>query len=98
MPQSFMKCLRQFLILSCPVVPAVYLHAASCTTQAQMTAAQRDTLAGSARTIVAQLKSGDTQALRANTIPAVAADFSGIAGSVQNLKPLIQVATVTVNA
>ena len=97
MPPSLKKRLRQFLVLSYVIVPTIPLTAASCTTQAQMTAAQRDTLAGSARTIVAQLKSGDIQALRANTIPAVAADFSGIASSVQNLKPAIQAATITVN-
>jgi len=34
--------------------------------------------------------------MKTNTIPAVAADFSGIASSVEGLKPLVQKATVTV--
>ncbi len=71
--------------------------AASCTTQAQMTAAQRDTLLASSRSMLVQIQNGDVQGLQANTIPAVAADFSGISSSVQNLKPLIRSATLTVD-
>lgn len=73
------------------------LHAASCTTQAQLPAAQRNALAATARSLVSELRSGDVQGLRANTFPAVAADFNAIAASVQNVKPLVQSATVTVN-
>jgi hypothetical protein len=71
-------------------------QAASCTTQSQMTAAQRDTLSTAAKAMLTQMQGGNVQALQANTIPAVAADFSGIAASVQNLKPLIQNAALTV--
>ncbi len=70
--------------------------AASCKTESQMSAADRDALAGAARSIATSVQSGDVQRLQANTIPAVAADFGGIAASVQQLKPLIQQATVTV--
>ena len=73
-------------------------YAASCTTSAQMTAAQRDAMANTARSMAANVESGDVQALRANTIPAVAADFGAIASSVESLKPLIQHATITVDA
>jgi hypothetical protein len=61
-----------------------------------MTAAQRDILSSSARIIVTQLKNGDVQSLHANTIPAVAANFSGIAASIEYLKPLVQSATITI--
>lgn len=71
-------------------------RASSCITQGQMTAAQRDGLAGTARTMTTQVQSGDVQGLQANTIPAVAADFSGIRGSAEYLKPLVQGATLTV--
>jgi hypothetical protein len=67
--------------------------AASCTTQSQMAQVQRDSLANAARTMLTQIQSGDVQGLRANTIPAVAADFSGIT----DLKPLVQQATITVD-
>jgi hypothetical protein len=63
--------------------------AASCKTQSQMTAAERDTISSAARTLVGQMQSGNVQALQKNTIPAVATDFSGIAGSVESLRPLV---------
>jgi hypothetical protein len=70
--------------------------AASCTTQSQMTAPQRDALANAARSMLAQVQSGDVLGLRTNTLPQVAADFGGIAASAQSLKPLVQQATITV--
>jgi hypothetical protein len=72
-------------------------NAASCTTESQMTASQRDSLATAARAILAQVQSGDVQSLRANTIPQVAADFGGIAASAASLKPLMLGATITVD-
>ncbi|MHB8302004.1 MAG: hypothetical protein ACYDC6_04065 [Acidobacteriaceae bacterium] len=72
-------------------------HAASCVTESQMVAAQRDAVSSTARTVVAEVQTGNVQALRANTIPAVAADFGGIAASADSLKPLVQHATITVN-
>jgi hypothetical protein len=73
-------------------------EAASCKTQSQMAVTQRDALAGAARIMVGEIQSGDTQGLRANTIPAVAADFGGISSSVDNLKPLVLRAAVTVDS
>jgi hypothetical protein len=72
--------------------------AASCKTQSQMTAAQRDALSAAARTLITEAQSGDVQTMRANTIPAVAADFSGIAASAEALKPLLQQAAITVDS
>ena len=72
--------------------------AASCKTQSQMTAAERDSLTSAARAMVGEVQSGDVQGLRANTIPAVAADFSGIANSADSLKPLVQQAAITVDS
>jgi hypothetical protein len=69
--------------------------AATCTTQGQMTAAQRDSLTIAARQLLTDVQRGDTESMRTNTIPAVAADFQGIAASVQNLKPLVQQAAIT---
>jgi hypothetical protein len=73
-------------------------HAAGCSTQAQMTVADRTSLQGSARSVLAQVQSGDEAGLQANTIPAVAADFSGIRNSVEYLRPLVQRATITVDS
>jgi VWFA-related protein len=48
--------------------------------------------------MVSEVQAGDVHALRANTIATVAADFGGIADSVQSLKPLIVKATITVDS
>ncbi len=70
---------------------------ASCTTQSQMTAIQRDSLINAARGMATQIQNGDTQGLRSNTIPSVAANFSEIMDSVTRLRPLVQQATFTVD-
>jgi hypothetical protein len=88
----------RLLLLTLPcVLLSMPANADSCKTQSQMTAAQRDALSSAARTIVGEVQGGNADALRANTIPAVAADFDGIAGSVATLKPLVQQATITVD-
>jgi hypothetical protein len=71
--------------------------AASCKTEAQLTPAERNDLANAARSLVRDVQSGDVQTLQANTIPAVASQFGGIAQSVQALKPAVQQATITVD-
>lgn len=68
-----------------------------CTTQAQMTQAQRDDYSRVARLLVSDVQNGDLQGLRQDTLPAVAADFSGIANSANALKPMIQQAGLTVD-
>lgn len=73
-------------------------YGATCTTQAQMTAGDRNALVTTAQGLAAKIQAGDAQALRSETLPAVAADFTGIQQTVQYLAPLIQHATVTVNA
>ncbi|MGB6304637.1 MAG: VWA domain-containing protein [Acidobacteriaceae bacterium] len=72
-------------------------YAASCKSESEMTTAERDALSNAARAMAGEVQSGDAQALQAKTIPAVAANFGGIAASVANLKPLVQHATLTVD-
>ena len=86
------------LLICAGVLLPVNAKAASCKTQSQMTAAERDALSSAARTMISEVQSGDVQALRTNTIPAVAADFGAIAGSVDSLKPLVQGAAITVDS
>jgi len=62
-----------------------------------MTPVEREALSSAARSLVRSVQSGDVQNLQSNTIPAVAADFAGIASSAQTLKPLVQQATITVD-
>lgn len=68
-----------------------------CTLQAQMTPAQRQQYQQAARTMIGEVQSGDMTGLRNDTLPAVAADFTGIERSAQALQPLIQQAGITVN-
>jgi hypothetical protein len=63
-----------------------------------MTPADRSGLAVAARGMMVEVQNGDVNGLKANTLPAVAADFSGIAQSVQSLTPDVKSATVTVDA
>jgi hypothetical protein len=73
------------------------LRADSCKTQAQMLPAMREVLSSEARSIAAGVQTGNLPALQAETIPSVAADFSGIAASVDSLKPLVQNAAITID-
>ncbi len=89
--------LRSGLGLVASLLISVPVYAASCLTQAQMTGAERNDLAASARILLSRVQNGDVNGLKAGTLPAVAADFSGIAASAEELHPLIQRATVTVD-
>ena len=72
--------------------------AATCKTQSQIPPDQRVALSSTARVLMGEVQSGDVQALRANTLPAVAADFSGVASTVDSLKPFVGQATITVES
>jgi hypothetical protein len=63
-----------------------------------MTSTQRDALSNAGRAVLQNVQSGDVHTLQANTIPAVAADFGGIADSANSLKPLVQGATITIDS
>jgi hypothetical protein len=71
--------------------------AASCLTQSQMTPAMRDDLTSTARTLLLQIQTDNTQVLRNDVIPSLAANFDGIASSVSHLQPLVQPAAITVD-
>ncbi len=92
---------KSHLLLSIGVLVALTAlpegRAASCATQAQMTDAQRNVLVIAARTVLTQVQSGNIEAIRANTLPAIAADFNGIQQSIQYLQPLVQQAAITVD-
>ena len=84
-----------FAFQAAALVPCAF--GAACTTQSQMTAAERESLSNTAKIMAMQVQVGDTQGLRAITLPSVASDFSGIADSIVRLKPQIQPATITVD-
>lgn len=63
-----------------------------------MTAAQRMALEQSALALANNVRAGNLTALKAQTLPGVAAQFTGIADSVQAVQPFIQRATLTADA
>ena len=71
--------------------------AVSCTTQSQMTEAQRTAYMQTARGIAVQVQSGNVQAVKAATIASVAANFNGIASTIQAVAPQINNAAITVD-
>jgi hypothetical protein len=73
-------------------------HAIACTTQAEMKSADREAIVAAATSIAGKVQLGDTAAVRASTIPSVAASFDGIASSVLALSPVLSGATLAVTS
>jgi len=98
MPSRFEMHRRtiSFLVAFCFAFQLPLAHAATCSTQSQMPLQQRDALANEARAMIALAQQGNITGLRARTLPAIAADFDGIAASVTALSPLMQNSTITV--
>lgn len=86
------------VLIGIGLISTTPVFAVNCATQAQMSPADRNALANAARQMMSQVQTGDVNSLKSMTLPAVAADFSGIANSVQNLAPAVLNATVTVDA
>ncbi len=72
--------------------------AVSCTTQSQMTEAERNSLAESAKSMAALVQAGNTAGLKALTIPSVAARFDAIAAAAEAASPLIERGSLTVES
>jgi hypothetical protein len=85
-----------FLMLACVDLANPRAHAASCTTQSQMTQAQRDSVSTIARNVLTQVQSGNVPALQQLTLPSVAANFNGLMNTVQHLQPLVRSASITI--
>jgi hypothetical protein len=73
-------------------------RAVSCTTQSQMTEAQRNALAASAKALAVLIQGNNTSALKAATIPSVAERFDPIAAATESAAPLIERATLTTDS
>ena len=73
-------------------------HAVTCTTQSQMTEAQRTAYVQAVHAITADVQSGNAAGVKANTIASVAANFDGIAGTIQSVNPLLQGGAITIES
>lgn len=79
----------------CVTVPA---WGVSCTTESQMTQAERGVFEQAARSLGAQIQAGDTTAVKANTAASVAGHFEPLAGTIEQVAPEIKQASLTVEA
>jgi hypothetical protein len=86
-----------FMVLIWAGMQATHSNAASCTTQSQMTSVQRAELANATRSILSQIQTDNTEVLRNDVTPALAANFDGLTSSIGHLQPLVQPATITVD-
>ncbi|MDQ2833661.1 MAG: hypothetical protein M3Y50_07940 [Acidobacteriota bacterium] len=67
-----------------------------CTTQSQMSAADRDGLAAAARSLAAKVQAGDVSGLQAATAAEYGKDFSGIGGVVGSMAAKVKGGTLAV--
>jgi hypothetical protein len=74
------------------------IFAVSCTTQAQMSEAERTALTQAAQNLASAVQSGKTAAVQALTIPKVRTQFDPIANTIEQTAPLLAGATVTIDA
>jgi hypothetical protein len=72
--------------------------AVSCTTQAQMTEAERTALMQAAHNLASAVQSGNASAVQALTIAKVKAQFDPIANTIEQTSPLLAGATITIDA
>jgi hypothetical protein len=87
---------------SLPLVAALFVGemagAVTCTTQSQMTDAQRATYVQAVQGVAAEIQSGNISAIKANTIASVAAQFDPVANTIQSTSPLIQRAVLIIQS
>src|SRR5690242_10875263 len=84
--------------LSAAVSLPVAAWGVSCTTESQMTPAQRNVYEQAARSLGAEIQAGNVAGVRGQTIAPVAAHFDSLAASIQQVSPEIQKAGLTVDA
>ena len=87
----------RILVLAGAVGLALPAWGVSCSTQSQMTSGERTVLAQTAQMIGGNAESGNAAAVRAQTVASVAAQFDGIANSIQSVNAMIEHATLTVD-
>jgi hypothetical protein len=90
--------LVKFLAGLLPLALGASAWAVSCTTESMMTGAQRSDVEQAALGLADNVQTGNIAALKAQTLPRVAAQFSGIEGSVEAVQPFIRHATLTADA
>ena len=91
------RCFDLVVILLALLAPG-RIFAVSCTTQAQMSEAERTALTQAAQTLGAAVQSGKSSAVQALTIAKVRAQFDPIASTIEQTAPLLAGASLTIDA
>ena len=86
------------VITAVTLLAPIRMLAVSCTTQAQMTEAERAALMQSALNLASAVQSGNASAVQALTIAKVKAQFDPIANTIEQTSPLLAGATITIDA
>ena len=92
---NFLCKIALSVTLAASVAPCAF--AESCTTQSQMKADERDTLAQAARSLATRMQATDATGLRALSVPEVARDFAAISDVVTSTAPHLKGATLLVD-
>ena len=98
---SLHACSRRRFALAVALVTLLApgrIFAVSCKTQAQMTETDRAALVQAATALASDIQGGNAAAVKASTIPNVAAQFDGIANTIVQTAPLITGAAITIDA
>lgn len=90
-----LRPLKFAALIALPCLWPLAAQAVSCTTQSEMTPAQRTVYEQAAHSLASEIASGDATAVRAATVSSVAAHFDPIAGTITQVSPLIQKASLT---
>jgi len=89
---------RGALLLGLVLLAPSALTAQSCTTQAAMTAADRDGLAQAAQSFARLVQANDAAGVRAETIPAYAQNFDSIGSAIASTAPRLADSTLQVTS
>lgn len=89
-----MRC--RVAVLAAGILLSGVASAEVCTTQSQMTAADRDALAAAGRNLAAKVQADDVSGLQAATVPEYAKDFSGIGDVVGTTAAKLKGGTIAV--
>jgi hypothetical protein len=88
----------ELVITVVTLLAPIRMLAVSCTTQAQMTEAERAALTQSAHNLASAVQSGNASAVQAMTIAKVKSQFDPIANTIEQTSPLLAGATITIDA
>lgn len=84
------------LLLATALLATGTVSAEVCTTQSQMTVADRTSLAGRARELAGMVQAGDVSGLRAAIVAQVAKDFGGLGDVVAEVTPKLKGGSIVV--